>query len=93
MELKIFVTIELPHVTQKGGISRAGKPYNIREQFGYVDMGKPYPVEVKIPLEQDAPAYPTGRYMVDPGCIYIDRYGQIALGRIKLIPAPVEKAA
>lgn len=93
MKIEIYVEVKLAHVTQKGGISRDGKRYNIREQFGYVDMGKPYPVEVKIPLEQDAPAYPPGHYMVDPGCIYIDRYGQIALGRIKLIPSPADKAA
>lgn len=93
MKLEIYVDIKLPHITQKAGISRNGKPYNIREQFGYLDMGKPFPVEVKIPLEQDAPAYPAGQYVVDPGCIYIDRYGQIALGRIKLIPVPADKAA
>lgn len=84
MEFKIPIEISSPDVTEKRGTSKTGSPYLIREQRGYVDFGRQYPTEIKVPLEASAEPYPTGHYMVDPDCLYVDRYGALTLGRLKL---------
>jgi hypothetical protein len=87
MKFEIPIEVKSTNVQEKRGTSREGKQFHIREQSAYLDAGKAYPVEIKVPLDESAPPYPPGNYLVDPQCLYVDRYGQLALGRLKLMPS------
>ena len=87
MKLEVAVEIKSEQIFEKSGTSKLGKPFRIREQSGYVDLGKAYPVEIKVPLDETSPPYTIGRYTINPGCLYVDRYGQLALARLKLVHA------
>lgn len=66
MKIGVSIQIQSNEVFEKRGISRQGKPYCIREQIGYVNTGRLYPVEVREPLDDASEAYAPGHYMVDP---------------------------
>jgi hypothetical protein len=88
MKLEIAVEVKHADVIEKAVRGRTdGREYLIREQLGYVDTGKPYPQEVRIPVETGREPYAVGKYLVDPTCLYVDRYGKLSLGRVKLVPA------
>ncbi len=88
MKLEIAVEIKHAEVIEKAVRGRTdGREYLIREQLGYVDTGKPYPQEVRIPVENGREPYGPGKYTVDPSCLYVDRYGKLSLGRLKLVIA------
>jgi hypothetical protein len=54
-----------------------------------------YPESITLPLEKDQIAYAPGFYTIHPASIYRDRFGNLALSRIKLVPftASAAKAA
>lgn len=87
------IEVKSPEVTEKNGVSaKTGKPYSIREQTAYASVfdkdGKPapYPVRISVQLEPNQPPYQPGAYQVDPRCIWVDRFGSLVLGRLKLQP-------
>jgi len=87
------IEVKSPEVTQKSGVSaKSGKPYNIREQEAYAHVfgrdGKLqlYPVRISLTLADDAAPYAPGVYQLDPSCIYVDRFGGLAIARPRLIP-------
>ena len=86
MKFDVPVEVKSADVELKRGTSKAGKPYEIREQHAYINLGKAYPVEFRFSLDEGRAAYSPGNYIVDPSCLYVDRYGQLALGRIRLLP-------
>lgn len=47
---------------------------------------QPYPQSFRIGMEKDQPAYPVGFYELHPRCIYVDRNGNLAVGRLHLVP-------
>lgn len=74
------VIIESDKVETRSGISQKGKPYTIVEQRCYVDLGKRYPVEAKLTLDEGQPAWQPGEYELDmKGSIYVDRFGSLAI--------------
>lgn len=81
------IEVRSTNVTQKTVRGKDGKEYVIREQVGWIDLGKAYPQEVRIPVENGKEAYPPGKYDMDPSCIYVDRFGKLSLGRLRLIRA------
>jgi hypothetical protein len=87
------IEVKSPLVTVKSGVSaKSGKPYSIREQEAYAHVfGKDgklqaYPVRMQVMLEQEDPPYAPGIYQLDPSCIYVDRFGGLAIARPRLIP-------
>ncbi len=85
MKLEITVEVKSRDVSTKNVVARkTGKPFVIHEQIGYVELDKPYPLEVRIPVESPDKPYAPGTYLVDPSCIYVSRFGQLQLGRLKL---------
>lgn len=88
----INVEIKSDQVQTKAGVSaKTGKPYSIREQEGYAQIfGRngepaPYPVRITLALEDGAQAYAPGQYTIDPRCVYVDRFGGLTMGRVKLV--------
>ena len=92
MKFEIPVEIKSTEIREKSGTSRLGKRFHIREQFGYIDLGKAYPTEICVSLAENAMPYAAGHYVIDPACLYVDHYGQLHLGRLKLVPLPDQKA-
>lgn len=93
MKFELPIEIKTTDVHEKRGTSKVGKPYHIREQCGYIDLGKPYPSEIRISLDQVSAPYPPGTYMLDPECLYVDHFGRLTIGRLKLLPVGTKKAA
>jgi hypothetical protein len=86
MKLEIIIEVKSGAVSEKTVRGKDGREYLIREQGGWVDLGKPYPQEVRISLERGQEGYAAGQYLMDESCLYVDRYGKLSLGRLKLIP-------
>lgn len=85
--------------TRSGVSAKTGKPYNIREQEAYAYVfgrdGKPapYPVRISLSLPDNGPGYNPGTYSLDPSCIYVDRFGGLAISKPRLLPLVVKAAA
>jgi hypothetical protein len=86
MKLEIIIEVKSGAVSEKTVRGKDGREYLIREQAGWVDLGKPYPQEVRISLERGQEGYAAGEYLMDQSCLYVDRYGKLSLGRLKLVP-------
>ncbi|MEX2151284.1 MAG: single-stranded DNA-binding protein [Steroidobacteraceae bacterium] len=82
--MQVTIEIKVTDVSQKTVRSKDGKEYVIREQDGWVDLGEAYPQKIRISLEQGKQAYAIGRYQVSEKSLYVDRFGQLKLGRLRL---------
>jgi hypothetical protein len=82
--MSFLIEIKSTAIQEKNVRSKEGKEYLIREQSGWAHLGKDYPQEVRVPLEAGKPAYAPGTYAIEPGCLYVDRFGRLTLGRLRL---------
>jgi len=82
--MNIRIEIKSAEVVQKTIKGKDGKEYLIREQSGWIDLGKAYPQEVRISLDQGMEPYLVGQFVLDRSSLYVDRYGKLTLGRLKL---------
>ena len=87
----IVFDIESTEVKEKSGV-KFDKPWKMRFQQvsisgHFVDgfMAK-YPRETTIQLEDDAPAYPVGKYTLASESYFFGDFGRFTLGRLKLVP-------
>lgn len=87
----IIFEIESMQVNEKSGV-KAEKPWKMRFQQvsitgHYVDgFAAKYPRETTIQLEDEAPAYPVGRYALAAESYFFGDFGRFTLGRLKLVP-------
>lgn len=95
MKLQVLVEVTKVEVNEKRGTSRQGKPYVIREQNVWAQTGKEYPESMTVRLEDNDGPYQPGKYMVTEDCLYINQYGQLSVGRVKLqkVAAQATRAA
>jgi hypothetical protein len=86
MSIQIQIEVKDAKVERKRITRKDGSQLEIGEQRAYVHVGKPYPTEIVIPVDIAAGQMPydAGRYQMDPSCLYVDRYGKLSLGRLKL---------
>ena len=86
--------IKAVDVSEKSGVGkRSGKPFKFLEQRGYMDVGKPYPVEVKFILEDGLVPLQPGVYELCPQCFYADRFGGVGVDLCKARPVVKPAAA
>ena len=93
--VKIVIGIEVKSDavrTISGVAKKTGKPYSMREQSGWCDLGKPYPVEVRWVLKDEQAPLSVGRYVLDESSVYVDRNGSLQIN-IRDMKAVVVKAA
>jgi len=89
----IRIEVDSIEVTEQKGTTSKGKPYNIRKQGAYAFVLGPdgkeakYPVRMVVNLEQEQKPYPVGFYTLDPKCIVVGDFDQLAFGRLALRPA------
>lgn len=80
------VEIDSEEILSRSGVSKEGKPWNIREQKGYIVLpASKYPKEIKIRLEDNAPPYSKGYYTVSPASFYVGRFESLEID-LKLLP-------
>jgi hypothetical protein len=89
------VEIKSTDIDSFSGISKkTGQPFAIRSQTAYAHtfdrngVQFPYPQQIKISLDDDQLPFAVGAYVVAPQCIYVDKFGKLALGRLSLTPVP-----
>lgn len=82
----IRVEIKSPDVAEHRGTDKQGRPYLIRKQHGYLDVGKAYPVEVSIRLQDGQAAFVPGWYELTAECFYVARYGEVGVELSKIKP-------
>lgn len=72
--------------------------YIFREQAGYVSlvdsMGvvDKHPQKFKIGLEEKQEPFPVGFYSISPESLFINKHGNLSIGRLSLRRFAVEKA-
>lgn len=88
------VEIKSSEIETRSGQGKTG-PYTIRKQSGYLDTGKAYPVEVRIRLDDQQPAFAPGTYEIGPECFYVAQYGEtkVDLSKVKPMRAPASRVA
>ncbi len=77
-----MLTIEIKNaavVTKSGNARVSGKPYTIREQEGYADLGGAYPEKIRFSLGDDQAPFPVGKYVVDKTCFRVGQFNGLAL--------------
>ena len=67
-------------------VSRASGKGPRAEQTAYFHGGGAYPERISIALWKDDPEFTPGLYEVDPASFYVDKFGSLKLGSLKLIP-------
>jgi len=87
--MQVLIEIESAELAIKRGVSqKTGKEYCIREQSGYLKLPDfKYPQRFKFALEDDAQPYAAGNYTLDPVSLWVNQYGELKLGRVRLLPA------
>uniref|UniRef100_A0AAU8B508 DNA-Binding protein G5P n=1 Tax=Dulem virus 57 TaxID=3145768 RepID=A0AAU8B508_9VIRU len=77
---------ETSRVKERSGVSeKTGKPWNIRTQEAYVNLGGMYPTSFNVRLEEGQPKYPAGRYLVHPGSFKVSEYGDLKVDNVVLV--------
>jgi|GEM_PF-1022322 len=86
--MNVLIEIESAELAIKQGVSqKTNKEYCIREQSGYLKLPEfKYPQRFKFALEDDAQPYPAGNYTLDASCLWVNRFGELKLGRVRLKP-------
>lgn len=89
----LTIEIESTELNIKSGNSaRTGKPYQIREQTGYVHIPpNKYPQPIKITLEDDAQPYQPGKYQLADNSFFVGRYDDLQM-RPRLVPVVASTA-
>lgn len=82
------ISIDNTETHTKSGTGKNGKPYSITTQTGYADMGKRYPSEVRIRLEDGDKPFPPGEYTIDfEKSVFVGAFDRLALSEeLVLVP-------
>ena len=83
----VRVEIKSTEVAEHSGTDKAGRPFLIRKQHGYLDVGKAYPVEVAIRLDVGQEPFKPGFYVLGPRCFYVRQFGEVGCDLSKMEPA------
>lgn len=88
MARKILAAVQVKsaEVSEKSGTGKNGRPYTIREQTVWIDLGEAYPEKMTVRLEDRDPPYSPGEYVITDECLYLDKYNSLSVGRVKLVP-------
>lgn len=71
----------------KSGVSKkTQRPYSMRVQSVWVDLGKPFPNEVQVTLGDQQQPFPPGEYVVGLDCFHVSNFGDISVDLRKMQP-------
>jgi hypothetical protein len=89
----VKIEVKSTAVTNKSGTSKANKPYSINEQEAWIDMANGERRKVKVSLEDGAKPYTPGFYELDDESFFVNQFGGLEIGRIRLVAARAARAA
>lgn len=77
----ISIEVKSTETSQKAGTSKkSGKGYSFKEQSAWAHLpGKPYPVEVKLTLNDNEQPHAPGVYKLGADSLYVDGFGSLAV--------------
>ena len=89
MALKVIFEVHSTKVHERSGVSaRTQKPYTLREQEAWVQIGDaPYPQRTKIMLHDGQIAYAVGKYELDDRSFSVGRFDAFQVDPV-LVPLP-----
>lgn len=98
--MEVRIEIADASVVTSSGTSKAGKPYTIHKQEGYLHNGHKYPerFEFSPPLNTDGKpmGYAPGLYALAPAAVTVGEYKRLEIGGfdgLKLVRVEESKAA
>lgn len=97
--MALRIEIKSPLITEISGISKAGKPYNIKKQVGwaytYDQLGapNPYPERIDISMAEGQMPYSIGNYLLSDKCLFVGDFNSLSVGRPILEVMPVRSVA
>lgn len=77
------VQIKSADVVARSGVSSKGKPYTLNEQTAWVSFSDGQVRKFKLVVDH---AYPVGDYEVSDDSYTVDRFDNLGLARVKLVP-------
>lgn len=87
------IEVKSTATTTKSGTSAKGKPYSINEQEAWVDMTNGERRKLKVALEDGGKPYPLGFYELDDESFTVNQYGNLEIGRLRLVAVRAAKVA
>lgn len=77
----IRIEVKSTETSQKAGTSKkSGKGYSFKEQSAWAHLpGKPYPVEIKLTLNDNEQPHALGTYTLGADSLYVDGFGSLAV--------------
>ncbi len=66
-------------------------PQVLRSQRAALDLGGGYSLPFRVELGT-GPVHQVGDYSIDPQCFALNQYGDLTLGRVKIIPLVAPRA-
>ena len=82
------IEIRSINVMEISGISKAGKPYNMRKQPAWAytydqATGKPqdFPERIEVNLADKQDPFPIGQYILHPSSFFVGDFHQLQIGR------------
>lgn len=96
--MALRIEIKSPLITEISGISKSGKPYNIKKQIGwaytYDQQGdlNPFPEKIEIGMADGQAPFPVGNYVLSDKCIYVGDFSSLSIGRVILDPVQVRSS-
>lgn len=66
-------------------INTRNGPQILRSQRAALDQGGGYELPFRVELGT-GPVHSVGAYSIDPACFSLNQYGDLVMGRVKLVP-------
>lgn len=84
--MQLRIEVRSTEVKERSGVSKAGKPYTMREQMVRAEMANGDVRNFSVVLPDKAAAYPPGIYAVHASSFEVNRFGSLEVGRLALAP-------
>jgi len=76
--MKLIFEIHSTFVNERSGTAGNGRPYKLREQEAWVQIGDaPYPQKTKVMLDEGQAPYAVGKYMLHERSFSIGKYDSL----------------
>ena len=93
----IEIEIISSHIDVRGGTiksgDRAGQPWEVRSQEGYVYNGHAHPERCNVNLPPSHAGYAPGRYYIDPVSVVVGDFKALAFERALVLKPVIAEAA
>ncbi|MDD4979594.1 MAG: single-stranded DNA-binding protein [Gallionella sp.] len=88
----IRIEIKSPLINEISGVSKAGKPYNIKKQIGWAYLfdstgtPEPFPSKIELGLADGQQPFAIGNYTISDKSYFVGDFNSLSIGRLILDP-------